>query len=87
MSRCRCPPRQGAPFMTTLRDHTALWRGLVATYAVLFLAATEVMLDFNEMLELVPMPNEQVKWTLVGLMAVDSNAVWVWEKIVRAVVG
>ena len=104
--------------MVPLREHKALWRGLLAVYAVLFVAALEVLPDFNEMLELVVMPPEvrmrpssavrrcclvwagvtscrhgaaacllhlQLKWTLVGLMFVDTAAVWVWETALRAV--
>lgn len=47
--------------MVPLREHKALWRGLLAVYAVLFVAALEVLPDFNEMLELVVMPTPEVR--------------------------
>jgi len=103
---------QGLPFMTALRDHKLLARGLAITYGVMFFAALELSTDFNEMLELAPMPTAsvralrlvvcgtcvshrchrcvvrwQMKWHVVALMAVDTVLVWVWELLVRKLLG
>jgi len=79
---------EGHPFMQPLNANKSLRNALIAFVAVIFLCATEVMPDLNEMLSLVPSPNDEFRNKItmmllgdlffsVGLSKmVDRYAIW-----------
>ena len=100
--------------MQSLSENKLLCYGLCASYALVFLAATEQLPWLNETMQLVPMPTAsvtrwgwrracaileltlafhvllpsflpQLRWSVMGLMAVDTVAVVAWEFCVRTV--
>ncbi len=49
---------QGLPFRESLRQNKALYNSLLATATIAVLAASEMVPDLNEWMQLVPFPDE-----------------------------
>jgi predicted P-type ATPase len=61
---------RGRPFMPDFLENKTFSYGLLALYALAFLAAFD-MLGLQETLELVPMPNEFMSQAVIAIMTVD----------------
>ena len=64
---------RGDPFVTPLREHTALFRTLAFNYVLAFLLALELVPGLGEIFELVAFPDAGLKFRLVGAMVVDTG--------------
>lgn len=61
---------QGRPFRESLLENRPLRNSLAAVGGIALVAALEIYPEFNEWIELVPMP-QPFKWKLVSALAVD----------------
>lgn len=64
---------RGRPFMPDFLENRSFSYGLLALYALAFLAAFD-MLGLQETLQLVPMPNEFMSQAVIAIMTVDVVA-------------
>merc|ERR1719171_1905384 len=74
---------QGHPFMQPLTSNKALLYSMVAFVSLIFLTAAELIPDLNELLSLVPSPNEEFRQTMLMLLAFDIGASVVLTKAVN----
>jgi len=73
---------RGHPFMQSLTENRGLLLSLLALSGVMWLGALEVAPELNTLIELVPLPNQQFRYTIVALMAGDLVATFVLDRIV-----
>lgn len=71
---------EGAPFMTPLRENRSLLTVLAVFVLLLFAGVLEVCPEVNEMLSLVPAPDEAFRWKLLGLVGADVGLSWLWAR-------
>ncbi|KAI9188908.1 putative cation-transporting ATPase 1 [Blastocladiella emersonii ATCC 22665] len=72
----------GRPFRESIRENTALFRGLLVVGSVSFLAAMEVSDGLNDWLQLVPFPAGFAD-TLTAVMAADFLGAFAVEKVLH----
>ena len=72
---------QGHPFMQSLSEHKLLGRSLAVVYGVVVLAALEVLPP--ELFEMVPLPDEAFRYTLLGYMLADTIGAIALDRVVR----
>jgi len=73
---------RGHPFMQSLFENRALLISLVSLSVCMWLAALEVVPEWNAFFELVPLPSPQFRYTMVGLMAGDLIVTYVLDRII-----
>ena len=73
--------------MQSLQEHRILHRSILALYAVMFLAATDVFEPLNDLIELTPLPSEEFRLQLLGHMVADIAGVFIVERSVRYTMG
>eukprot|EP01006_Ploeotia_vitrea_P029785 TRINITY_DN62256_c0_g1_i2.p1 TRINITY_DN62256_c0_g1~~TRINITY_DN62256_c0_g1_i2.p1 ORF type:complete len:310 (+),score=33.59 TRINITY_DN62256_c0_g1_i2:374-1303(+) len=72
---------RGPPWMTGLRENKPLAYGLTALGVVIFTCASEAIPDFNEFLEIVPMPTPEFRNEVLKIMISDVLLVWGLERV------
>ena len=76
---------RGRPFMISLRENTALYRSLMALYALMITCATGMFPALNEMIELVPFPTADMHMQIVGLLIFDLASTVIYSYILKKV--
>eukprot|EP00164_Ancoracysta_twista_P001172 GFYU01001542.1.p1 GENE.GFYU01001542.1~~GFYU01001542.1.p1 ORF type:complete len:117 (-),score=34.87 GFYU01001542.1:123-473(-) len=74
---------RGYPFTQRLTENKVLFYALVFSFLFVFAAAADVSPDLSEMVELVPLPNDEFKDTLLLILIGDFGVCYVVEQICR----
>ena len=62
---------RGRPFMQGLRENVWLWRALLLNVVVVLTLASGLLPEFNELMQLVPMPSPVMRVQLMALIVFD----------------
>ncbi len=73
----------GRPFMENLRENTKLFRYICVMFAVAACGILDYSDFIREYLELVPFPNQDFQFTVIGLLMGDFAICWVIEKTIK----
>jgi cation-transporting ATPase 13A1 len=76
---------QGRPFMQNLNENKMMYRLIVGSLVVIFMAALNWLEPLTDLLELAPLPSEEFRTNLVFLMVVDLILVVGIERILSKV--
>jgi len=76
---------RGRPFMQSLRENTALYKSLFASFAFMLLLASETMPAINKFLELHALPSDLFKVQLLGLLLFDVASTYVYAHALKAI--
>ena len=71
---------QGLPFREPMWKNKAMFNSLLVVGGIAFMAATEVSVDLNNWLQLVPFPSD-FRGLLVGVMVADFSVAWIVEYV------
>eukprot|EP00002_Diphylleia_rotans_P031255 TRINITY_DN6487_c0_g1_i1.p1 TRINITY_DN6487_c0_g1~~TRINITY_DN6487_c0_g1_i1.p1 ORF type:complete len:1188 (+),score=202.34 TRINITY_DN6487_c0_g1_i1:53-3616(+) len=71
---------RGRPFMQSLRENPPMFYILAGTGALTFAAASNMVPDASELLQLVPYPNEEFRQDILKLLALDFFGSYACEK-------
>ena len=52
---------QGHPFMQSIRENKLLYYGFIISFSFMFLLSWEIIPPLNRMMDLVPLPNREVR--------------------------
>lgn len=63
---------EGAPFMSSFRENTKLYKGIILMYIITLVAVLDVFEFVNTNLELVPFPDESVQTKVIIALAIDT---------------
>mmetsp|Transcript_20447 Transcript_20447/g.24845 ORF Transcript_20447/g.24845 Transcript_20447/m.24845 type:complete len:276 (+) Transcript_20447:741-1568(+) len=74
---------RGYPFMQSLWENKSMHRLLAFTWGLSVLLALDIIPGLGELFELVPLPNEKYRYTLVAILLCDTASVWLLEWFVR----
>ena len=73
---------QGHPFMLPLRQHKKFFNTIIVLYVVCFAVAAEFP-GLGELMEMVPFPSDEFRYTLLTYMALDTGLVIGLERAIR----
>jgi manganese-transporting P-type ATPase len=72
---------KGRPFMKSMTDNPGLLYSLGISLVGVFLVCTEAMPLFNQVLQIVPMPDPRFARILTGLLTLDVLGAFVWDQL------
>ncbi|CCI46489.1 unnamed protein product [Albugo candida] len=72
---------KGRPFMKSMTDNPGLLYSLGISIVGVFLLCTEALPIFNEVLQIVPMPDPRFARRLTFILALDVCGAFVWDQI------
>nr|CCA15951.1 Ptype ATPase (PATPase) Superfamily putative [Albugo laibachii Nc14] len=72
---------KGRPFMKSMTDNPGLLYSLGISIVGVFLLCTEALPIFNEVLQIVPMPDPRFARLLTFILALDVFGAFVWDQI------
>jgi cation-transporting ATPase 13A1 len=72
---------KGRPFMGGLMDNKPLLYSLMATFALVFMCASETIPRLNKWLQLEPFPDDGFRTTLLSVLALDICAALAWDRL------
>jgi cation-transporting ATPase 13A1 len=73
----------GRPFMQDLRENGKLFKYLCVMFGIAACGILDYSDIVREYLELVPFPNGEFQYTVIGLLAADLALCWVVEKSIK----
>jgi cation-transporting ATPase 13A1 len=73
----------GRPFMENLTENKKLYKYLIIMFAVAACGILDYSDIIREYLELVPFPNKQFQFSVIGLLVGDFALCWVFEKTIK----
>eukprot|EP01083_Nonionella_stella_P030298 83088_1 len=73
----------GYPFMTSMRDNRNFMKVLGANFLVVFVLVFNIFPEFNDFMELAPLPDSGFASDLATWLAADVVAVVIWEHVTR----
>ena len=71
----------GRPFMQGIYDNKPLFNSLLTAGAILFVCTTEISLDLNEFMELVPWPSFDLQWKIAGVIVGDLVGAFIFDRL------
>lgn len=74
---------RGQPFMQGLSSNTNLKRALTLVFGLCMLLVSDYIPELNYMLELVPMPNDNFRYTIIGSMLGDMVVTYMYVRIIN----
>ena len=72
----------GRPFMQGFTENRGLMVSLALVFGLVFCTAAELSPDWNEMFEVVPLP-DAFRQNLLRVMAIDLVGAFAWDRICR----
>eukprot|EP00611_Tribonema_gayanum_P008970 TRINITY_DN1868_c0_g4_i1.p1 TRINITY_DN1868_c0_g4~~TRINITY_DN1868_c0_g4_i1.p1 ORF type:complete len:888 (-),score=351.93 TRINITY_DN1868_c0_g4_i1:197-2860(-) len=72
---------KGRPFMNGLTENRTLLWSLAATFALVFMSASETVPRLNKWLQLEPFPDSQFRAKLLIILALDLGAALIWDRL------
>ncbi len=73
----------GRPFMENLRENNKLFKYIIVMFSVAACGILDYSDIIREYLELVPFPNQEFQFTVIGLLAGDFALCWIIEKSIK----
>ncbi len=74
---------RGYPFMQSLRENVLLFRGLLFLWFIIIVAISDLFPPLNDLFELVELPNDEFRLTLLGYILLDTFAAYGWEAMLQ----
>ena len=71
--------------MESLRENTALYQSLSLTFCLMMVLASEMVPSLNTFLELHPLPSDEFKVQLLGLLVFDLVSTYFYSKTLRRI--
>jgi membrane protein implicated in regulation of membrane protease activity len=71
--------------MESLKENTALYKSLAMTFMLMMLLAAEIVPSLNVFLELHPLPSDEFKMQLLGLLVFDVVSTYFYSKTLRRI--
>lgn len=72
---------KGRPFMGGLTENRPLLYSLAATFALVFMSASETIPRLNKYLQLEPFPDDAFRTMLLTILALDIGAAFIWDRL------
>ncbi len=76
---------KGPPFMTSLTENRALLYSLAASFALVFMCASETIPRLNKWLQLEPFPDSAFRTEILICLGLDVGAALVWDRLMLLV--
>lgn len=72
---------KGRPFMQGISENPAFLWSITLCCGGAFVCAFERMPELNQMLQLVSMPNDKFRWTILKLLAATTGGAFLWDRL------
>ncbi len=76
---------KGPPFMSSLMENRPLLYSLAATFALVFMCASETIPRLNKWLQLEPFPSSSFRSEILVCLALDVGAALIWDRLMSLV--
>lgn len=72
---------KGRPFMQGISENPAFLWSITLCCGGAFICAFERMPELNQVLQLVSMPNDDFRWTILKLLAATTGGAFLWDRL------